>query len=140
MRLHTRSTRPSYADLPFFKGWSDTELARLGRLVEVVDYEPGDVIAAGGQLAREFVVIVCGQVDVVEGRRRLGTLGAGDTIGEEGLLADSVTRGAAVAQTYVKALVLGPRQFHGLLYEAPAMGRRLSLLLAERLAAVAATA
>jgi CRP-like cAMP-binding protein len=140
MKLLSRAARPSYADLPFFSGWTDAELARVSRLAEIVDYEPGDVIAAGGQRAREFVLIICGTVDVVDGRRRLVTLGAGDTIGEQGMLADSITRGAAVAETYVRALVLGPRQFHGLLFDAPSMGRRLSLLLARRLAELPATA
>jgi len=140
MRLLNRAARSPYAHLPFFSGWTDEELHRMSRLVEVVEYEPGDVIASGGQRAREFFVIVCGQVDVVDGRQRLARLGEGDTIGEEGLLAGSISRGAAVAQTYVKALVLGPRQFHGLLWDAPSMGRRLSLLLAERLAAAPATA
>jgi CRP-like cAMP-binding protein len=136
MRLLTsRAARSPYASIPFFAGWTDTELARLRRVVEVVEYEPGDIVAAGGQRAREFVVILVGTVDVVEGRRRLRTLGEGDTLGEEGMLADVVPTAAAVAQTYVRALVLGPRQFHGLLHEAPSMGRRLSLLLAQRLAA-----
>jgi CRP-like cAMP-binding protein len=138
--LTSRAARSPYAHLPFFSGWTDAELTRLSRLVEVVDYEPGDIIAAGGPRAREFVLILVGTVDVVEGRRRLRTLGEGDTLGEEGLLADAVPTSAAVAQTYVRALVLGPRQFHGLLYEAPSMGRRLSLLLAARLAALPATA
>ena len=56
------------------------------------------------------------------------------------MLADVIPTAAAVAQTYVRALVLGPRQFHGLLQESPSMGRRLSLLLAQRLAAPPAPA
>ncbi|MDP9183291.1 MAG: cyclic nucleotide-binding domain-containing protein [Actinomycetota bacterium] len=137
--LTSRAARSPYAHLPFFVGWSDAELTRMSRLIEVIDYEPGDILAAGGQRAREFIVIVCGKVDVVEGRRRLATLGEGDTIGEEGMLTDALMSSAAVAQTYVKALVLGPRQFHGLLYDAPSMGRRLSMMLAARLAARPAT-
>jgi CRP-like cAMP-binding protein len=140
MKLLTRAARSPYAHLPFFAGWTDAELNRMSRVVEVIDYEPGDIIAAGGHRAREFVVIVCGTVDVVEGRRRLGTLGEGDTIGEEGMLSDFVPTAAAVAQTYVQALVFGPRQFHGLLCETPSMGRRLSLKLAARLASQPATA
>ena len=140
--LTSRAARSPYAHLPFFQGWSDAELTKMSRLVETIDYEPGDIIAAGGQRAREFVVIVCGTVDVVDGRRRLRTLGEGDTIGEEGMLSDAMTpaAAAAVAQTYVRALVLGPKQFHGLLYDAPSMGRRLSMMLATRLAQLPAPA
>src|SRR5690348_11200375 len=138
--LRSRTSRSPYSNLPFFSGWTDAELDRLSRVVEVIDYEPGDILAAGGQPSKEFLVIVVGTVDAVEGRRRLRTLGEGDTIGEEGLLSDSVSKTAFIAQTYVRALVLGHRQFHGLLYDAPSMGRRLSLMLAKRLAAVPATA
>jgi CRP-like cAMP-binding protein len=141
MRLFTtRAAREPYTELAFFSGWSDAELTRLSRLAEIVDYEPGDIIETGGQRARQFVLILVGTVDLLDGRRRLRTLGEGDTIGEEGMLADSLPRAAAVAQTYVRALVLGPRQFHGLLQEVPSLGRRLSLLLAARLAAVPTSA
>ena len=139
MKLFNRAQSP-YARLPFFAGWSDAELARLDRVAEVIDYEPGDILAAGGTQAREFLVVLVGQVDVLDGRRRLRALGPGDAIGAEGLLSDAVSPVAFVAQTYVRALVLGPRQFHGLLYEAPSLGRRLSIVLAGRLAAVAAPA
>ena len=139
MKLLARARSP-YADVPFFASWTQAELARLDRLAEVVDYEPGDILAAGGQRAREFLVLLVGHVDILDGRRRLGTLGVGHTIGEEGLLSDAVSPVAFVATTYVRALVLGPRQFHGLLYEAPSMGRRLALLLAQRLAAAPAPA
>jgi cGMP-dependent protein kinase len=128
--------RPSYAKLPFFAGWSDSELTRFSRLVEVIDYEPGDLLAAGGRRPQEFVLIVVGRVDIVEGRRRICTLGEGDAIGAEAMLTNTVPTAAAVAQTYVRALVLGPRQFNGLLHDAPSMGRRLAQLLAERLAAL----
>jgi CRP-like cAMP-binding protein len=136
--LSSRRTRSPYAHLPFFAGWTDAELERMERLVEVVDYEPGDVVAVQGRRTEEFVVLLCGTVDLLDGRTRLGTLGEGDTLGEEGLLSDGHAPAAAVAQTYVRALVLGKRQFYGLLHEAPSMGRRLSLLLAERLAALTA--
>jgi CRP-like cAMP-binding protein len=135
MRLLSSRRAPSpYAHLPFFSGWTSAELERMSRVVEVVDYEPGDVVAVQGRRAEEFVVIVCGTVDLLDGRRRLGTLGEGDTVGEESLLSDERAPAAAVAQTYVQALLLGKREFHGLLHEAPSMGRRLSLVLAQRLA------
>jgi CRP-like cAMP-binding protein len=126
--------RPSYAKLPFFDGWSDRELARFGRLAEVIDYKPGDVLAASGQRPQEFVLILCGKVDIIESRRQICTLGEGDTLGAEAMLTKSPPTVSAVAQTYVRALLLGPRQFNGMLREAPSMGRRLAQLLAERLA------
>lgn len=136
MRLHRvrGAAAPPYAGLAFFEGWADADLARLDRLAEVVEYEPGEVVCAPVRLVREFYVVLTGRAEVQEGRRRLGTLGPGDTIGEQGLLIGTQLRAAVVAQTYVKALYLGPREFHGLLREAPSFGRALSIALADRLA------
>jgi CRP-like cAMP-binding protein len=136
----SRGTRSPYAELDFFRGWADEDLHRLERLAEVVEYEPGEVIAAQGLYPREFLVVVCGRADVLVGRRRLGTVETGETIGEQALLAGSATPAAVVAQTYLKALLLGQREFNGLLYEAPSLGRRLSILLADRLSQLPASA
>jgi CRP-like cAMP-binding protein len=125
---------PPYADLPFFEGWTDADLARLGRLAEVLDYAPGEVVCPPVQLVREFFVVLSGRAEVVEGSRRLDDVGPGDTVGEQGLLSGGQLRAAVVARTPLTALYLGPREFHGLLREAPSFGRALSIVLADRLA------
>ena len=134
MRLpRPRTHRSDYADLAFFSGWSAADLDRMERVAEVVEYEPGELVTSQGQLAREFLVIVCGRAAVLTNDQPTRVLGDGETIGEEAMLAGPASSVAVVAQTYLKALLLGPQQFHGLLSEAPSMGRRLSLVLANRL-------
>lgn len=133
-----RTSRSPYADVPFFTDWTAPELALLERLVEVVELEPGDVLVHAGRRSQEFYVVARGRVQLLEGRRHAGVLQAGDSLGAEGLLSGAASPVTAVAETCVQALVLGPRQFRGLLHEAPSMGRRLATLLAERLAAIPA--
>ena len=125
--------RSPYADLAFFAGWTPADLQRMERVVEVVDYEPGEFITVQGAPAVEFVVIVCGTAAVIADNEPVCTLTSGDTVGEVALLAGTTSPVAVVAQTYLKALLLGPRQFNGLLTAAPSMGRRLAALMADRL-------
>lgn len=137
-RLRPRSNRPGYADLPFFQSWSAADLARLDRLAEHVEYEPGEIVMTHGlQAGREFFVITCGRALVTSHDGTATTVSAGESIGEEAMLVGDSASASVVAQTYLTALLLGPREFHGLLAEAPSLGRRLSLQLATRLLAVA---
>ena len=138
--LSSRSTRSAYSHIPFFAGWTNSELDRVRRLVETVEYPAGQRISSAGVKAREFVIIADGDVALVQDGRPLRTLRADDTIGEEGLLSDVPAIADAIAITTVKALVLGPRQFDALLHEAPSMGRRLSQRLANRRAELPASA
>lgn len=134
MRLpRSRAHRSPYADLAFFAGWTPGDLQRMQRFAEVVEYEPGELVVSQGQLAVEFLVIVCGRAAVLADNRPIGLLADGDTIGEVTLLGGTVSPVTVVAQAPLKALLLGPREFNGLLSEAPSMGRRLSTLLAGRL-------
>ena len=142
MRLHRSrgAAAPPYTGLAFFQGWTDADLARLDRLAEVVEYAPGEVVCAPVRLVREFFVVLSGQAEVVEGARRLCELGPGDTVGEQGLLIGAQLQAAVLARTDLSALYLGPREFHGLLREAPSFGRALSIALADRLFRLPASA
>ena len=134
MKLPRSHPHPSpYAELAFFAGWTADDLQRMQRLAEVVEYEPGEIVTSQGGLALEFLVIVRGRAVVLADGRPVGCLAAGETIGEVAMLGGTVSPVAVVAQTYLEALLLGPREFNGLLTEAPSMGRRLAALLAARL-------
>jgi CRP-like cAMP-binding protein len=79
------------------------------------------------------VVLLCGRAAVLAHGRQVAVLAEGDTVGEVSLLDGSASAISAVAQTYVEALVLGPREFNALLWQAPSLGRRLATQLAGRL-------
>ena len=136
MKLLRPAPRSPYADLDFFRGWSNADLALLDQHAEVVDLEPGDVLVPAGAVAREVYVVVQGRVDLVQDRRTVGTVAEGESVGAESLLAGKPSSASAIAETYVRALVLGTRQFHGLLHATPALGRRVAIELAGKLAAV----
>lgn len=128
MKLKTsRRRRPPYADLPIFSGWSKKEFELLGRLAEQVEYDPGEFITTSGPMAREFLIITCGRAKVLSGREGSQSLGPGDTVGEQAMLAGPVTSTiAAVAETYLEALLLGPKEFDCMLTEVPSLVRHIS--------------
>lgn len=141
MRLRrARTDRSPYEGLAFFRGWSGDDLARLDRVAEVLRFAPGEALVAEGGVAREVLVLVEGEADLVHARRTEGALGPGDTVGVEALLTSGPRTSTVVARTPVTALYLGQREFHGLLQEAPSFGRALSRTLADRLVGLPATA
>lgn len=131
--LGSHPQRSPYADLPFFAGWTAHDLERMEHVAEVVDYRPGELITWQGQLALEFVVIVSGGAAVLADGKQVGLLCEGDTVGELAMLGGTSSPVTVVAETPLRALLLAPREFNGLLTEAPSMGRRLATLLAGRL-------
>lgn len=133
MRLPLSHAHPlPYADLAFFAGWTPADLERMLQVAEVVEYEPGEIVTAQDALPLEFLVIVRGRAAVLVGEQRVGILSEGETIGEVAMLGGTLSPLTVVAQTSLKALLLAPREFNGLMTQAPSMGRRLAMQLAGR--------
>ena len=119
--------------VPMFQACTKRELTMVSRLAEDVRYEPGDVLVREGARGEEFFVIVEGQAEVGRGGRKVAVLGPGDFFGELALL-DPAPRDATVtALTPMEVVVLGRREFTGLLAEVPTIARRLLLGMARRL-------
>ncbi len=86
-----------------------------------------------GPSGGEFFLIVKGEASVRRNKRKVATLGPGDYFGELALL-DRRPRSATVAsETEMKLLVLGQRQFNGVLDAVPALSRKMLAAMATRL-------
>jgi hypothetical protein len=102
-----------------FSGCDDTDLAIAGRLLTAIDASPGRVLMVQGGLARQFVIVESGQVEVVhhqpDGSDHVVTLGADDWVGEVGLI-DHVPSTATVrTRTGARVHVAGTAEFRQLL-------------------------
>jgi len=114
--------------VPMFQACTKRELTLVSRLAEDVRYEAGDVL-----VREEFFVIVDGKAEVGRAGRKLAVLGPGDFFGELALL-DPAPRDATVtARMPMEVVVLGRREFTGLLAEVPTIARRLLVGMARRL-------
>jgi CRP/FNR family cyclic AMP-dependent transcriptional regulator len=121
------------AQVPLFSALSRKELALVARRAEDVTVEAGRVLVSEGSTGSEFFVIIDGTATVTRRGRKVATLGPGDAFGELALL-DKAPRNATVtAETPMEVVVLGQREFGGLIDEVPGFARKLLAGMARRL-------
>jgi CRP/FNR family transcriptional regulator, cyclic AMP receptor protein len=121
------------AQVPLFSALSKKELQLVARRAEDVRVDPGRILVSEGSTGSEFFVIIDGTATVSRHGRKVATLGPGDAFGELALL-DKAPRNATVtAQTEMELVVLGQREFGGLIDEVPGFARKLLAGMARRL-------
>ena len=129
-RTHSHA---ALVDLPFFHGWTRDELAALDRVVEWVEFAPGEHLVKQGTAGYELFILLAGEVDVLIDGHCITSLGAGDHVGEVALLDGAPRNASVVARSGVRALLVGSREFHALVDQVPSLDRKLLLSLARRL-------
>lgn len=117
----------------FFEGLSPRQLGRVARLADEVEVAAGKRLATAGDTGRELFVIVEGRAVAKTPRGRTVHLGPGQFFGEIGLI-DGGPRSATVeATTPMRLLVIGQREFWGLLADVPLIARQIMRALSQRL-------
>ena len=125
--------------VPLFQGLSTRELREVRRAAEDVEFPEGATIVTEGLLASDFYLVLNGQAEVVIRERRRRVLGPGDYFGEMSVL-DGGPRSATVrAITRVTALRLDRPAFLRLLDREGSIGRKILLVMSERLRAAERT-
>jgi len=121
------------AQVPLFSALSKKELQLVARRAEDVRVDPGRILVSEGSTGSEFFVIIDGTATVSRHGRKVASLSPGDAFGELALL-DKAPRNATVtAQTEMELVVLGQREFGGLIDEVPGFARKLLAGMAHRL-------
>jgi CRP-like cAMP-binding protein len=121
------------AQVRLFRACSRKELTTIGRASDEVRVAAGKTIVEEGQTGHEFFLILDGNASVLRKGRKVATLGAGDYFGELALL-DRGPRNATVkADGDMEVLVLGQREFSGVLDEVPTIAHKLLASMATRL-------
>ena len=116
-----------------FSTCSNRDLRTIRKATEEVTVPAGRVLCEEGTIGREFFLIVDGQASVRRNNRKVATLGPGQYFGEMALL-DRRPRSASVtSETDMTLLVLGQRQFNGVLDSVPALSRKMLAAMATRL-------
>jgi CRP-like cAMP-binding protein len=126
------------ADLDLSKIWlfstaSGKDLRTIRKALEEVSVPAGKVLCEQGTIGREFFLIVDGQAAVRRNNRKAATLGPGQYFGEMALLDRRPRSASVVAETDMTLLVLGQREFNGVLDAVPALSRKLLAAMATRL-------
>ena len=121
------------ARVPMFSACSKKELQLIARRADPLDIDKGQLLVKEGTPGHEFFVIIDGKAKVTRRGRQVAVLGPGSFFGELALL-DTAPRNATVtAQTPMEVLILGQREFSGLLAEVPAMSNKVMKGMARRL-------
>lgn len=119
--------------VPLFSACSKKEIDLIDRRTETVSVAAGKVLVTEGAAGAEFFIIVSGAAEVSRHGQRVATLGSGDFFGDLALL-DRAPRNATVTTTEPSELVvLGQREFAGLVDEVPGFANKLLAGLARRL-------
>ncbi len=105
--------------VPLFSGLDRAGLVQVGMLTDEIDLPSGQELLREGSPPHEFFLIVAGSVAIDRDGVRLNTLGPGDYFGEIALLDGGRRSATATAETAVRLLVLGTREFHSLMNEFP---------------------
>jgi CRP-like cAMP-binding protein len=121
------------ASVPLFSACSKKELQLVARRAEDVTVEAGKVLVREGAAGAEFFVIVEGTAEVSRHGNKVAELGPGAFFGDLALL-DKAPRNATVtAVTPMELVVLGQREFAGIIDEVPGFAHKLLAGLAHRL-------
>ncbi len=116
-----------------FSTCSSRDLRTIRKALEEVSVPPGRVLCEQGTIGREFFLIVEGQAAVKRNNRKQATLGPGQYFGELALLDRRPRSASVISETDMDLLILGQRQFNGVLDAVPPLSRKLLAAMATRL-------
>jgi CRP-like cAMP-binding protein len=124
--------------IPVFAGLSPDELARVAAAARPVHFDAGKVVVNEGEFAFDFYVITDGAAEVRRGEAHVADLGAGDVLGELGVVPQQSRRwtrrrGATVVVTApTEAIVIDGGDFRRMTGEIPALADAIRAVAAER--------
>jgi CRP/FNR family transcriptional regulator, cyclic AMP receptor protein len=121
------------ASVPLFSGCTTKELRDIAKATVELTLDDGKEFVTQGDVGREAFIIVEGSADVSRGGNKIATLGPGDCVGELALLDHGPRTATVVATSPLTVLVLGPREFSGLLDEVPTLNHKILAALAGRI-------
>jgi len=121
------------AKVKMFSSLNRRELARVSKAANVVSVKSGTEIVTAGTMGEEFYMILSGKAAVRRSGRKVAELGPGDYFGEMALLDSGPRSATVVADGDVTLVVIGQREFMGVLDETPEVARKLLVSLSARL-------
>jgi CRP-like cAMP-binding protein len=127
------SAADQLANVPLFSALSKRDLQRVAKASDEVPIEAGRTLVEQGRTGHEFFLILEGEAVVRRNNRKVATLGPGEYFGELAILDRGPRSASVVANTDMRVLVLGQREFVGVLDSIPGMSSKLLTTMAQRL-------
>ncbi len=137
-RYRERALDTHLRTVPIFAGVPDTLFNELRDKVELVRFEPGQVICRQGEAADALYLIRIGFVKVSQsfpgGELVLRYLNRPDYFGEIGLLGEGIRTATCTALDHVETVRIKSEDFHAMLRRYPEIHTRLAEVAEERIA------
>lgn len=121
------------AQVPLFADCSKKQLQSVAAASIELTIEAGKVLVREGEAGHEAFVIMEGSATVSRKGETIATLGTGDVVGELAPLTGGNRTATVTADTNMELLVIGQREFAGLLDEVPGLAVRVLHNLAHRM-------
>lgn len=121
------------AQVPLFSSCSNRELQKIARASDEITIDDERVLVEQDAIGHEFFVIIEGTADVKRSNRRIAELGPGDHFGELALFDGGPRTATVIATSPMRVLVLGQREFAGLLDEVPGLAHKVLRSMAARI-------
>lgn len=120
------------ASVSLFSACSKKELQAVAKASDEIAMPAGKVLCEQGSIGREAFVILDGTADVRINNKPVATLGAGACVGELALLDHGPRTATVTASTDLQVLVIGAREFAGIVDEVPSIAHKILRALATR--------
>ena len=127
------SAADQLANVPLFSALSKRDLQRVAKASDEIPIAAGRVLVEQGRTGHVFVLILDGEAVVRRNNRKVATLGPGQYFGELAILDRGPRSASVIANTDMRVLVLGQREFVGVLDSIPGMSSKLLSTMAQRL-------
>jgi len=127
------SAADQLAKVPFFASLSKKDLQRVAKASDETPIAAGQTLVEQGRTGHEFFLILEGTAVVRRNNRKTADLGPGQYFGELAILDRGPRSASVVANTDMRVLVLGQREFVGLVDSIPGMAYKILTVMALRL-------
>jgi CRP-like cAMP-binding protein len=119
--------------VPLFSSCTSRDLQKIAKASDEVTIDEGKVLVEQDAIGHEFFVIVEGSAQVTRNGHDVATMGPGDYFGELALFDGGPRTATVTATSPMRVLVLGQREFAGLLDEVPGLTHKVLATLARRI-------
>lgn len=121
------------AEVPLFSACTRKDLEKIARASDEVEVKAGRVLVEQGRPGHEFFLILEGEASVRRDNRKVASLTKGQYFGELSLLDRGPRTATVTADSDMRVLVLGQREFLGVLDDVPGLSYKILRIMAHRL-------
>lgn len=121
------------AGVPLFASLTPHQIGLVANLATRLEFPAASLLVAEGQIGREFLVVLEGEIEVCHDGDLIVTRGPGSYVGEIALLHHRPRTASVIALTHVVAAVIDAREFATLLTDVPELRREITATVAQRL-------